>query len=53
MLKGFGEIDVLDDTPDDRVDCGENLVGDTDNDFVLHDPGDTINPNCEVTSTQP
>jgi hypothetical protein len=32
---------------------GENLVGDTDIDFVLHDPGDEIDPDCETTSTQP
>jgi len=51
---GNGEIDVLDGSPDDTVDCGENFVGDTDSDFVLYHPGDDIDlTNCEDTSTQP
>ena len=52
-MGGNDEIVVLDGVPDDIVDCGENLVGDTDIDFVLHDPGDEIDPDCETTSTQP
>jgi hypothetical protein len=52
-MGGNDEIDVMDETPDDTVDCGEDLIGGADNNFVLHDPGYTINPNREITSTQP
>ena len=52
-MAGNDEIVVLDGVPDDTVDCGENLVGDTDIDFALHDPGDEIDPDCETTSTEP
>ena len=51
--EGNDEIEVMDGSPLDSVDCGENLVGNTDSDFVLHDPGDDIDPNCQATSTAP
>ena len=44
-------IRVNDGSGDDVVDCGENLITDTDNDTVLHDTGDTIDPNCEVQNS--
>jgi len=44
-------IRVNDGSGDDVVDCGENLIPDTDNDTVLHDTGDTIDPNCEVQNS--
>jgi hypothetical protein len=40
--EGNDQIDVLDGSPDDTVDCGENLIGDTDSEVVLYDPGDDI-----------
>jgi Ca2+-binding RTX toxin-like protein len=49
---GDDEIIAMDGSPDDTVDCGEDLIGGPDHDFALHDPGDTI-IDCEDTSTQP
>ena len=45
---GDDEIHVDDGFGDDVVDCGENLLADTDSDEVFFDSGDTIAPNCEV-----
>ena len=49
---GDDKIIAMDGSPDDTVDCGEDLIGGPDHDFALHDPGDTV-INCEDTSTQP
>lgn len=49
---GDDELIAMDGSPDDTVDCGEDLIGGPDNDFALHDPGDTV-VNCEDTSTEP
>jgi len=49
--QGNDFINVQDGAANDTVDCGEPPIVDTDNDHVLHDPGDDIAPNCEVTST--
>jgi DNA-binding SARP family transcriptional activator len=49
---GDDELHAMDGSPDDTVDCGEDLIGGPDHDFALHDPGDALK-NCEVTSTQP
>jgi len=49
---GDDEIIAMDGSPDDTVDCGEDLIGGPDHDFALHDPGDAV-VDCEDTSTQP
>lgn len=51
--EGNDQIDVLDGSPDDTVECGENLIGDTDSEVVLYDPGDDIDlTTCEDKPTQ-
>jgi hypothetical protein len=40
-------ISVLDSADGDKVDCGEDGVGITDDDQVFFDAGDTISANCE------
>jgi Ca2+-binding RTX toxin-like protein len=47
---GDDEVHVSDGKGDDVVNCGEALPGggNSDNDVVFFDSGDTIDPNCEI-----